>query len=230
MRDRKKARQGRRFGKKARATVCVCTPCEGTVKTEYTMSLVDMFMTTFATLHSPVKGTSMQAFGSSLLPHSRQVLTDYATREPGKFTHLLWLDSDMKFPADTLLRLVAHDVPIVGINASTRIVPPRACAQLESGAPVVTTAESTGLIEVRRCGFGVLLVKLEVFEHMSRPFYDFEYISEAEGFRGEDYYFCKKAAEIGYTIVIDQDLSKQVEHIGAIGFKPQMIGVTGEQS
>ena len=47
--------------------------------------------------------------------------------KPMSADEILWVDTDMQFPEDALLRLLAHDKDIVGCNYRTR-TPPYACA------------------------------------------------------------------------------------------------------
>jgi len=67
----------------------------------------------------------------SMLVQQRHSLVERALRQNP--THILFIDSDMEFPADTLNRLLAADKDIVGANCTTRAMPPEPTAHDLSG-------------------------------------------------------------------------------------------------
>jgi len=142
------------------------------------------------------------------------------------FDFILWLDSDMRFPKDLMERLLQHDKPIVGTNYCSRGMPYRfiAIEKLENDHPgegrqLATTEESTGLAEVDAIGFGALLMRTSVLVSMleDRPWFFFEYTDY--GHTGEDVFFCQKARKHDWRIYVDQDLSKEIAHIGQFEYE-----------
>lgn len=198
-----------------RPLVAIATPCQDLCHTVYTASLVRMAM------RSLVAGLQIQFlhFGTSILPFSRQVLAAKAM-EIGA-THVLWIDSDMGFPEDTALRLLAHRLPIVAANCMARR-PPFAMTARIGDEEVFTTAESTGLQRVDRCGTGLVLVSTDVFKAIPLPWFYNAWLVEKSIPQGEDFFFCERAREAGFEIHIDHDLSKQVEHMSLFGLNPLM--------
>jgi len=150
-----------------------------------------------------------------------------------RVTHMLWLDADMRFPRDTLVRLLVHNVPVVGANYATRGVPSDFVAIKkvnwnpdEPGERLYTGPDSTGLEEVEAVGMGVLLTRADAFQSMPDPRVDpwffFQKIPGKDGgFRllGEDVYFCKLLREAGNRILVDHDLSQDIAHTGQFDFK-----------
>lgn len=132
-------------------------------------------------------------------------------------THILFLDADMRFPRNTLVRLLSRGVPIVGANYSTRCTPSRPVSFQSDQSDkdrVYTELDSTGLQPVDGTGFGVMLIDMEVFKALPQPWFSFEWLSPSH-MVGEDLYFSRKArAELGVETLIDHDLSKEVRHIG----------------
>ncbi|MDR3450909.1 MAG: hypothetical protein P4M15_14415 [Alphaproteobacteria bacterium] len=126
-----------------------------------------------------------------------------------KATHLLFLDTDMVFPADTLARLLAHDKDIVGSTYSRRVPPFHPLTVMEDGSHAQITP---GLHRVRQIPTGCLLIRMAVFAALSKPY--FNTVAEAGELRGEDYYFCEQARAAGFEIWCDGDLSFQLGHIG----------------
>lgn len=135
----------------------------------------------------------------------------------GGCTHILFLDSDMRFPRNTLVRLLSHGRPIVAANYSQRRQPCLPVSFDGSGdakVRVYTELDSTGLEEVDSTGFGVMLIDLDVFRQLPEPWFSFEW-REDGAMIGEDVYFSRKVREhLGIPTLIDHDLSHQVKHIG----------------
>lgn len=129
---------------------------------------------------------------------------------------VLYLDSDMRFPSDTLTRLLTHNQPIVACNYTTRRAPaePTAFARLATAEKLWTRADSTGLEECAAVGMGVFLVHTDVLRAMEKPYFFIPYVPEADGHWGEDVWFCNQARKAGFATLIDHDLSKEVKHIG----------------
>lgn len=134
----------------------------------------------------------------------------------GGYDWLLFLDSDMRFPADTILRLLSHQAPFVAANYTTRRAPaePVAFKRIGTLEKLWTDEDSTGLEECAACGLGVALIHREVFEKMEKPWFLIPYLAEQDGNWGEDVWFCNQARKAGFPIQIDHDLSKEVTHIG----------------
>jgi hypothetical protein len=165
-----------------------------------------------------LEGIGFNVIRGTILPSSRQSLAREAL-ETG-VSHTLWIDTDMAFPKDTLHRLARADKDMIGINARGRRPPYPFLAEATATARLETKKDSTGIVEVHRVGFGLVLIKTDVFRKMDAPFFDFEWLKETASFRGEDYYFCEKARTYGVEFWVDHDLSKQVAHIGDFAFMP----------
>lgn len=129
---------------------------------------------------------------------------------------LMMLDSDMRFPGDTLIRMLQRNEPIVTANYSTRRVPPEPVAfrSIKTCEKLYTAPESTGLEEVAANGLGVALIHRSVFEAMEKPWFYIPYIPSSDGHWGEDVWFCNQARKAGFATLVDHDLSKSVKHIG----------------
>lgn len=157
---------------------------------------------------------------------ARQQLAEMALEQGA--THVLWLDSDMRFPKDSLLRLLKHGKPIVGVNYSTRGVPAHfvgikrvAVDSEDEGARLVTGPDSTGLEEVEALGFGMVLMRTSVLASMGEPpWFFFQWLpNEKHRQVGEDVYFCRKARAAGWKVFADHDLSKEIAHVGSFEYR-----------
>lgn len=196
--------------------VAVCVPARDMVNAGFAFDLA-------RAVGAAECGVSLLTSMGTLIVNQRTALATDAI-EMGA-THVLWLDSDMRFPIDTIGRLLAHDKDIVAANYSTRKFPlkPVAFANDQSWDTVPTNPDSTGLELVAAVGMGVMLVKTEVFAKIGMPYFMIGYSPKTQEYSGEDIYFCRKARSVGYEIFIDHDLSKEVKHTGAIDFQHEHI-------
>jgi hypothetical protein len=133
-------------------------------------------------------------------------------------THILWLDTDMEFPADTAIRLGAHGQSIVACNAVMK-TPDRHFTAWKMGARVVSDATTTGLESVDTVGMAVMLMRVDVVDGLTHPWFRHG-LNEAGEDVGEDVRFCRLLRARGHEIYIDHDLSKEIGHIGQYTFRP----------
>jgi hypothetical protein len=110
---------------------------------------------------------------------------------------------------------------VVGINAMMRRPPFNTTTEVRPGEGLETNPDSTGLEKVHRMGTGLLLVDLECVKRIrKRPLFEFEWIAATRTFRGEDVVYCRKLRKVGATLWCDQDLSKEVGHVGTYSYRP----------
>ena len=198
--------------------IAVCTPARDMVHTMYSYDLVNMVA--YHTINTN-DAVSLKISQGTLIANQRAELSLDAMAEG--CTHILFIDSDMRFPQDMIERLLKHDLDIVATNCARRRMPTGPTAQLykENGERelVWTMPESTGLQEVGSVGMGVMLIKREVFEALAEPWFETPWRVDKRGYIGEDVFFCQKAAAAGFKIWIDHDVSKEIGHIGTFEFK-----------
>lgn len=115
-----------------------------------------------------------------------------------KCTHLLFLDSDMSFDKDAVLKLLKRKKDVVGADYRTRKLPGENTARLLPGNGELREAESVAT--------GFMLINLKVFKKITTPWF---FWGQNEG---EDYWFCRKVREAGLKVWCD--LSVKVLHIG----------------
>ena len=100
--------------------VVIATPTGDLCHTAYTASLVQMVAHTMMVAKDELQLSFLQ-YGLSILPMARQFLAVRAMEMEA--THMLWIDSDMQFPPDLLLRMARHDQPLVAANCMARRAP-----------------------------------------------------------------------------------------------------------
>lgn len=196
--------------------ILICVPAHDRVTTAFSMS-VCRAMAFFAALpYDGEKKVDITCVKSSNLAEGRTRLVSRAYQLEA--THILWVDSDMKFPEDAIAALVNHALPVVGVNYPTKEIEARPTAYADGEdyvGPVWSGDRATGLCEVSHCGMGLMLTDVRVFEGIELPYFHFEpqgpdFIHTAK----EDVYFCRKVREAGVKIFIDHDLSKRCAHVG----------------
>ena len=147
-------------------------------------------------------------------------------------THLLWLDSDMRFPQDTAIRLLQRQLPFVEINYSMRVMPPDFVGikriprgdDPTDGERLKTTDETEGLEECDALGFGCFMMEAATLAKLPDPDYTPWFWFEKTKFGqeiGEDVYFCLNMIQehLGERIFCDHDLSKECGHLGQLEYK-----------
>lgn len=216
--------------------IAVCIPCYGDTKAKFTQSLANMLVHTLSARIEDDKGepvpVEIETFmvSSSMLTESRHRLVAEALAWGAD--HMLCLDADHIFPADTLVRLLSHNLPVVGCNYPRRFAPTAPTAAIDSGDEdgtrhlLYTTQEKAenGLIEeCAHLGFGVLLIDMRIFDVLQAhaeakgdgnflPLFKFEPTENKIGMVGEDVFFFRKLAETGIKPFVDHRLSWEVGH------------------
>ena len=153
----------------------------------------------------------------SLVYTSRNALATKAIQTEADY--VLWLDSDMEFKPDTLERMIKvlqeNDLDILTGLYFRRVSPysPVLFDQLDIDGEICWWSEfkeiPDGLFEVGGCGFGLVLMKTDVFIDVQGRFGNmFAPIAN----NGEDIAFCWRARQVGYKIFCDPSI--EANHIG----------------
>lgn len=223
------------------ANVVFATPCQYSVNANYFLSMLFMFLTSMQWNKAKSKrehpydyidGTVVVRQGS-MIAQMRNELVDRALEMDGA-THVLFVDSDMSFPAETLVGLLRHDVDVVALNCPTKQLPvsPTVRMKTEDGTVVpVYQRDALGfnnpLQKVWRVGTGIMLVKIDVFKKLKRPWFFFSYDEKAGKDVGEDWGFCQLCEENGIPVHVDFEYSQQVGHVGDLIYTHEMDGRDG---
>ena len=148
---------------------------------------------------------------------SRNLIVQHAL-EIG-YDYIMWVDSDMILPKNTLKKLMSHDKDIVsGVYAYKILGGENAVAKrfvkdkvdTYEDIPLKEIRESEKLMEVDGIGFGCVLTKVDIFRNIRKPW--FKYSTKM----GEDIYFCRKAQAKGYKIFLDTSIL--CGHVGNVNY------------
>lgn len=208
-------------------SVAILVPARDTVMTSFAYDLARAM-----SFHTATTDDRVLLFTShgTLIASQRMELARQALDE--KVDYLLWLDSDMRFPKETIGHLILRDKPIVAANYSTRRMPIKPVAMMDGGGKidrVYTGPESEGLQPVDYVGMGVMMTKREVFEKLDAPWFAIPYSTIGNHYIGEDVFFCRKAREAGFEVLLDHDLSRHVKHIGTFEYSHEGAWAMKEQ-
>jgi len=194
----------------------ILTPTTGMMRSAYTVSLANLI--TYYAQHQVIEGIENQYLayhvieGSGISSAREKMVAEALETET---THILFIDEDMGFAADTLHRLARRRLPIVGCNYPMRVKGKGFTALAPGGERrIVTNAASTGVEPCHYTGFGFCLIERSVFERAQRPWFLIGYNTETQQYTTEDAAFARRLPEIGVTWMVDHDASKSITHVG----------------
>lgn len=197
--------------------IAICVPCVDKPQLQFTHSLATLMY------HAGRAGQPIATVfhGGSIITNTRNNCLKHVEdfeRDGTEFSHILFLDSDMVFPQDTLYRLLTHAKAIVGCTYRQRTAPYNLHGKTLDAR--TTDVADAGLIEVAGIPTGCILIHREVFRRFRRPYFrliDQEESAPGRGDHvsyGEDYVFCATARAAGFKIWLDTALSKEIGHVG----------------
>lgn len=138
---------------------------------------------------------------------------------------ILFIDDDHVYPSDLLLRLLDHEVPIVGSLYLRRAQPfhPVAFSRRDEDGTYtsidLTTLPNDGLLKVKAVGAAGFLIRSDVFRAIPEPWFEHGKVGEWDA--SEDINFCEKAEQAGFEVFID--LGAQLGHLTPSAIWPSWI-------
>lgn len=197
-----------------KSKVAVCIPTRDLLHSAHAMCLTELVK--FNTMHEIDTHVFMDA--STVLLTQREHLATMALNLDTEY--ILWLDSDIVFPATTLIRLLSHDEDIVAANYVKRQFPSKGVAYKKIGEwhEPLSLDVSDSLETVEGIGMGCMLMKTEIFNKIPKPWFEFTWSPESNDVLGEDMNLCKKINQLGYKIKVDTVLSRELRHLGTYAF------------
>jgi len=148
---------------------------------------------------------------------SRNLIVEHALKIG--YDYILWVDSDMILPKNTLLKLLADGKDIVSgvysyklIHADTAVAKRFVKEEDDTyeDVPLKEIRETKELMQIDGVGFGCVLTKADVFRKIEPPW--FVYDKDL----GEDIYFCRKAQKAGFEIFLNPQI--KAGHIGTVNY------------
>lgn len=207
----------------AHPKILIATPVWCDVKAEFTTSILSL---------NKYLDTQFSIATGSVVYESRNKLVLKAIN--GEFDYILWLDSDMVFPPDTLEKLLEdaeNGIDCVSGLYFTRVPPTIKPVivkelnyerindtQIKNEAIFYTDYPVDSLFEVAGFGFGCALTKTSVLVDISNKFSCSPFSPLLN--LGEDYSFCWRANQMGLKLYCDSRV--KCGHIGQITITEDM--------
>lgn len=142
---------------------------------------------------------------------------------------ILFIDYDVAVPANALVKLLSLDTPIAAGVYHLKQVPSYPLIFVKGWSGAFQDYEIGDLIEADGAGMGCTLIRTEVFKKIKPPWFRTipGYIDENPslilGGMTEDIYFCQKAQDAGYKIIVDTEI--QCGHVDwRTGLIYQLVG------
>lgn len=194
----------------------IAIPCFDTVYTDFMLSLMNI---------QRVGDVRCQVIKSSLIYDARNRLAEQAIK--GEYDYVLWLDSDMLFDPDLMVRMIQHMEDgyeyVSGLyfkrQYPTEPVVFKTVSQEMDGKELVTKAipyrdyPKDTIFPVDASGFGAVMMSVNLLKRVKDTFgLPF---SPRLGL-GEDLSFCWRAKQIGAELFCDSRI--KLKHIGYIAY------------
>lgn len=154
----------------------VATPCYGGLINQGTVS--GFLGSMFKAMHNGISLDFRFLSNESLIPRGRNNLVCQFLAS--KATHLIFVDADIEFSPDSLLRLLISNREVVTGAYPTKSMPPRYAVEFEQNAEI----DSQKFIEIKRAATGFLCIKRSVFEKMKEAYPELHYESDIEALYG----------------------------------------------
>lgn len=207
----------------------IATPCHsGDQWHEFTISLAK---TQMALLQHGVEVMLMFLPGESVIQKARNALATRFLKTP--CSHLLFIDADMAWEPDAVLRLLAGDKDISGVAGRRKCEPPSYCTLMD---PSKNISDGMGMLKVHSVGTGFMMIKREVLEKIVLSEPENYYIDYGSGerihnifetrvhkfhFWSEDYIICLKWQNLGGDVWVDPH--SRLKHRGEQVFEGAFI-------
>ena len=215
-------------------SVMICTPIARNPTWEYTASLAS---TLLFLGQRGIRVTFQFVVGSSVVHKARNELVAHFLASD--FTDLLFIDDDMQFRPEDVLRLLGSDKPLIGGVGRMRVQKPNSDPAVWCWRPLHDERggliqDEMGAIEVRGFGAAFMLINRRVFADLVAAHPEWkrdgaadwpadvrahylEVFTQSErdefGELSEDYGFCHRWRQLGESVWVDPTIS--LGHVGA---------------
>jgi hypothetical protein len=143
--------------------IVLAIPCRDEIKTGFSECFSHMCFWSARNIHAHFAVMSQRG---AMISGQRNDLVKRALKETPDW--ILWLDSDMVFPPDTIRRLLSHQKPIVGATYNKRVAP------FETLGHFVDTNQDTASGGLRKANYlpgGCIMVSGDVYRALRYPWY-----------------------------------------------------------
>lgn len=177
--------------------IAIGIPNTGTIKSKTALCLMEL-------MKLPYEFFPIFSYGS-YISENKEKIVEIARKN--ECSHIFFVDHDIKFNPKIVETILSQDKDIIGANYNYRFLPIMPMVKLFPE----TKEMPTEIFKAAAISGGCMLVKMSVFEKLSKPYFPMEY-SEGKVICTEDVGFCEKARKEGFDVWCDPLIS--VKHIG----------------
>lgn len=190
--------------------VTIGMPTMGNIKTFTVMSIINI-------MASDATPKSFSFPVHTYVHEARRICVEEA-RQAGA-THLFFLDSDMAVKGDVIQKLAYHNKKVVGAMYNERRFPLTNTVKMQKDG-VTTSFQGEELPkQLFKCyalGTGCVLIDMEVFDKIEKPWFGFTYFEDGKMDYGEDVFFFDRLHKAGYDVWCDPTIP--IKHIGEFAY------------
>lgn len=209
--------------------IMIGLPCSGGIVSEKTT--LGLFNLGKKLVRNEISHGLLTLTNSSLITHARSKIANFFINNT-EHDYLFFLDSDIGFDPEDVLKLLTHQVPIVSGAYPMKTIPEKYCIE------VLQPEQRKGdLIKIAGNGMGFCLIHRQVFLDIAKQNPDLKYIPSDEhsdtphtqseinnsyhyfaehkfnnGFMSEDKSFFYRAQQVGYDVWLDTTI--RLNHTG----------------
>ncbi len=168
----------------------------------------------------------------SILPKARNKIFKYAIKN--KIDDLIFIDQDVEFTPQDILKILSHDELIVGgaltrktgIEGYTFIAKDKKLKYNDSKTLIEVDGIGTGFLKISKIALDILWDNsaeyitydddnIDQIDDKERLVFNFEFIDG--GYYGEDFVMCLKWQSLGYKVWLDPSIT--LGHIGMLKYR-----------
>jgi GT2 family glycosyltransferase len=216
--------------------VFFATPCYGGMLTD--QYFLSMFRTQQKMIELQLQFRVTTLRNESLVTRARNILT--AMFLESNCSHLMFIDADIEFDADSIIRMLSMDKEIIAGAYPKKTLPVQYAINFKIVDPATNRVNiDNGAVEVLDASTGFFMIKRQVFEKMMVHYPDLHYKNDSSidpkfnkycyaffdtwldpkdnRYLSEDYTFCRRWQEIGGRIWLDPNT--KLNHVGSYTFE-----------
>lgn len=218
------------------ANIFFATPCYGGVLTD--QYFLSMFRATQMLSQYGIKFRITTLRNESLITRARNILT--AMFVESECTHLMFIDADIEFQPEDIIRAIAHDKDILAGAYPKKALPVQYAINFKFiDKEKRRVRVENGAAEVLDASTGFFMIKRRVVEKMMAEYPELHYKNDSNidpkfneycyalfdtiidqrdnRYLSEDYCFCRRWQDLGGEIWID--LNTKLNHVGSYTFE-----------
>jgi hypothetical protein len=216
--------------------VFFATPCYGGMLTD--QYFLSMFRATQTLMQSGIQFRITTLRNESLIPRARNILTAMFLDSP--CTHLMFIDADIEFQPQDIIRALAYDKDIIAGAYPKKALPIQYAINFKFRNPETKEIRvENGAAEVLDASTGFFMIKRRTIEKMISAHPELHYRNDSNidpklnkhcyalfdtildpddnRYLSEDYTFCRRWQKLGGEIWID--LNTKLNHVGSYTFE-----------